>query len=90
MTLELPLVDWTDDASRHPSVLWWSRLDGRFLVEARAIPAGRALLLVFDMAHGAAPVGRVVIATRGNPRYGPDPDDVDDFCARAIAIVDAK
>ncbi len=71
-----PLADWADDHWTDPRVLWWSRLDERYLVEARPIPARRVVLLVFDHTAADALVARRVLPVIGDPVYGPDPDDV--------------
>lgn len=71
-----PLADWDDDHSAPAGIYWWSRLDERFQVEARRLPARKALLVAFDRANDDALIGRVVIEMIGDPRYGPDPDDI--------------
>jgi hypothetical protein len=71
-----PLADWDDDHSAPPGVYWWSRLDERYLIEARHLPARRVLVLAFDHLGDDAVVGRSVVDLIGEPRFGPDPDDI--------------
>lgn len=71
-----PLAHWDDDRSAPPGVYWWSRLDERYLIEARRLPARRALLVAFDHLGDDAVIGRSVVDLIGEPRFGPDPDDV--------------
>lgn len=85
-----PLAPWDDDHWSDPRVLWWARLDERYLVEARLLPGRRALLLAFDHLSSDALVIRQVVRLVGEPRYGPDPDDVDDWQRRAIRWVDGQ
>lgn len=71
-----PLCDWDDDHSAPAEVLWWSRLDERYQVEAHGLPARRVRLVAFDHANDDQIVGCAVVRMIGEPRYGPDPDDV--------------
>jgi hypothetical protein len=71
-----PLADWDDDRSAPPGIYWWSRLDERYLIEARRLPARRVLLVGFDHLGDDVVIGRSVVDLIGEPRFGPDPDDV--------------
>jgi hypothetical protein len=71
-----PLADWDDDRSAPSEVIWWSRLDDRYLAEARRLPARRIQLVVFDHDRRDEVVRRTVVRMIGEPRYGPDPDDI--------------
>lgn len=76
-----PLADWDDDRSAPPGVLWWSRLDERYQVEARRLPARRVLLVAFDRGREDELVGRAILTMTGEPCYGPVPDDIRDWQA---------
>lgn len=91
-TAELkPLATWDGDVIV-AGLAWWSRLDGRYLIEVQYDPKGQGYqgtLAIFDhqdndrLIH-AEPVGIMFAA-----RFGPDVSDVGDWQERAATVVDA-
>jgi len=84
-----PLATWTDDASRHPLLVWWSRLDNRYQIEVQRTGQGTANLCIFDHNEGdkellCEPTGLMYDAL-----FGPDVDDVSKWQDRGVQFVDS-
>lgn len=87
---EGPLAAWDDDRSEHRLLVWWSRLDGRYLVEVDRIDgtADRALLRVFDHADTERELLREPVRLAYGARFGPDLEDLAAWQSRAVTFVD--
>jgi len=84
-----PLAAWDDDNSSHPSLVWWSRLDGRYLVEVHRTGNYSATLYIFDHHNGDALIHREEnIGLAYGARFGPDVDDVSLWQEKAAEVVD--
>jgi hypothetical protein len=69
-------------------LLWVTELDGRYIVDARLIPARRVVLLDRDSREADRTVLRRVLPLVGHPRYGADPTDVSTWQCLAVEDID--
>lgn len=80
---------WDGEANRL-GCAWWSRLDGRWLVEVQYdVPPGpTGKLCVFDKMRDFALLHEEPTAIIEGARFGPDVDDVARWQLRCMEIVD--
>lgn len=85
------LADWDDDHFRHPELVWWSRLDGRWQVEVQRRPEEyTATLAIFDHNDGNKLVHEEQVGLAYNAQFGPDVADVADWQVKAIEFADSR
>lgn len=102
MTEEAPTPKggWDGEAIRL-GCAWWSRLDGRYLVEVQhtsGITLGRpdglaaepGVLAVFDREAGLQCIHHEPTTIIEGARFGPDVEDVARWEARVAEVVDAR
>ncbi|MFZ1075687.1 MAG: hypothetical protein WAN50_04930 [Minisyncoccia bacterium] len=69
-------------------VVWWSRLDGRYLVEVRRLSDYQGLFVVFDHKDNDRVIDREEVGLSYEAAYGPDVADVDFWREKAAEVVD--
>lgn len=85
-----PIATWDDDHASDPRLVWWSRLDRRYLVEVVRCPGtgDSATLRVFDHERADRALLSEPVSLAFGARFGPDVADVAAWQCRAIEVVD--
>ena len=84
-----PLATWSNDASAHPNLVWWARLDDRWQIEVQRTADYLATLCVFDHADNDVLVHSESVGLSYGAIFGPDVADVALWQDKALAYVDS-
>ena len=83
-----PLATWDDNDSKHPLLVWWTRLDKRWQIEVQRIDDYNATLCIFDHTNQDALIHSEPEGLSYGALFGPDVGDVAFWQDKAIKIVD--
>lgn len=83
-----PLSNWDDEKSKNPKVVWWGKLDERYLVEVVRINLERATLFIFDHKDQNRLLHQEDTLLSFGAVFGPDINDVKRWEDRVIEVVD--
>jgi hypothetical protein len=83
-----PLATWTDDNSRHPLLVWWSRLDDRWQIEVQRTGPYTGNFCIFDHANGDKEILCEPTSFMYDAAYGPDVEDVAKWEDRGVQFID--
>ena len=82
-------VPWdSPDGAQHYGIVWWAKLDHRYLLEVRRTGPGTAKLLVFDHQKEDREIASWDVGLAYDAKFGPDVDDVMTWQEMAATFVD--
>lgn len=85
-----PVMRWNDDREFTDTVVWWSRLDSRYLVEVRRLEPYKGKLYIFDRKSDYRLVHSQEVSFMFDAIFGPDVDDVNTWQVIALDYADGK
>jgi hypothetical protein len=85
-----PLIDIANLDDPNPQVIWWERVDKRFLIEVRETDQfGIGQFLIFDLLNNNKCIfGPEDVGLSFGGVYGPDPIDIEEWKMNALHIID--
>lgn len=88
-----PLANWDDEQQTPPGVVWWSKLDNRYIVEVQRKDGDTGTLYVFDHEDGDKEIFSQSVVFMYGAAFGPDAEQVGewmDIGANAVDSFQAK
>lgn len=88
-----PIVPRKDDGTfTHKDIVWWSRLDKRYLVEVRRSKRGTytADLFIFDCCDNYKELKHFEVGLSYGARFGPDAADIAEWRGKVADFIDDR
>ncbi len=83
-----PLEQWNNQRITNPQTVWFTRLDGRYLIEVQRVMDYRGALCIFDHENGDNLIHQEEVVLSYGAIFGPDVADVATWQERCLAVVD--
>lgn len=83
-----PIMRWDDERPFTDEVVWWTRLDDRYLVEVRRVLGYAGRLYMFDRIENDRLVHSEGVSLSYGARFGPDAGDVAYWQEIALGVAD--
>ncbi|MEE9214656.1 MAG: hypothetical protein V3U54_07655 [Thermodesulfobacteriota bacterium] len=81
-------VDWEKEKVLSEDIIWWSKLDNRFLIQVRRLRENEATMCIFDHDNDDEMMSCEQVSLAYGAIYGPDVADIATWQERAVEIVD--
>lgn len=83
-----PLLPWESDNADHPDLVWRSKMDKRYLIEAHRADGYHGKLYIFDHEKDDREIACWEVILSYGAMFGPDVADVDVWLKKAEDFVD--
>lgn len=85
-----PIAKWDSDQELYDGLIWWSKLDERYQVEVQGDNQDHytGTLVIFDHQDGDKMIHSEKTGISYGAMWGADIADINQWCTRAIQIVD--
>jgi hypothetical protein len=88
--MKRPIMKWDDTEEYKDEVIWWTRLDDRYLIETRRTGDSKADLVIFDRDRDFEEIFCEEVGLMYGAMFGPDVSDVGEWQEKAVDFVDNK
>ena len=86
-----PIIPWdVDGVFTHEGIVWWGKLDKRYLIEVRRTSTRTANLFIFDHSKNDEELFCIEVNLSYGARVGPDVADIAEWKEKVMKFIDNK